>query len=131
MFLVSMSNQMYQHHYCKKSIGDTPPADIGPYRLITSEKKSSRSLADVPSLASLQSESSFRTNDLLWLWNLNRMVPTKLINIGADKSPTMPDLSAFKAHVGHDRKANSIGYLPLIPSSPTNPAVVKKPWQNV
>ena len=93
---------MNQCHYRKKSIGDTPPADIGHYRLITSEKKS---LADVPSLVSLQSKSTFRTND--WLWSLNRIVPTKLINIGADKNPTMPGFSAFKAHVGHDRKANS------------------------
>ena len=48
------------------------------------------------------------------------MVPTKLINIGADESPTLPGFSAFSAHVGHDRKADSVVYLPLIPSSPTN-----------
>ena len=38
----------------------------------------------------------------------------------------MPSFSAFSASICEYKKANTFGYLPLIPSSPNNPAVVKK-----
>ena len=55
------------------------------------------------------------------------MVPTKLLDFdGNYEKDRMPSFSAFSASIAQDKKANTIGYLPLISSSPTDPAVVKK-----
>lgn len=110
----------------QRSIGDVPASNIDHCRLSASEKKSSRSLAGIPSMTSIQTGSSNRTNDFLWMWRLSRMIPTRIIDVEGDEGVTMPGFSAFSAHVAQSRKANNIGYLPLIPSSPTDPAVVKK-----
>ena len=67
-------------------------------------------------------------HNLLQIWSLSRIVPTKIIDVNTydDSMVNIPSFSVMCSVRAQKQKANNIGYLPLIPSSPTNPGVVKK-----
>ncbi len=83
------------------------------------------SLAGVPVIP------SFVTNDidnilaLLPIWQLHQISPHQLLDIKVGVDMVLLDFSTFSANLSVPSKALEIGYLPLVPSSPTDPAVVK------
>lgn len=57
------------------------------------------------------------------------MTPTQLLNLELDEN--LPGFGAFCACVHETQKANEIRYLPLIPSSSTDPWLVKTTMKNL
>ena len=53
------------------------------------------------------------------------MTPSQLLDISIDDNIVIPKFSAFCANISENEKGDHIGYLQLVPSSPTKPAVVK------
>ncbi len=113
----------------RRTIDDTCTDHIQTYKLTPGERKKSRSLAGIHELESLATDGSAIGEQLLMLWSLARMTPTRLLNAELDKP--LPGYSAFCAEIVKPSKANEIGYLPLLPSSPTNPGVVKTAMTNL
>ena len=52
------------------------------------------------------------------------MTPSQLVDTSIDDNLVIPGFSAF-CNISENEKGDNIGNLPLFPSSPTNPAVVK------
>ena len=92
-------------------------------RLTPGDRKKSRCLENIDSIESLTTCGPKVGELLLFLWGLTRMTPTQLLTLELDVD--VPGFSAFCARVTDTHKPNEIGYLPLIPSSPTDPGVVK------
>ena len=65
----------------KKGITEIPVSIIEPCHLSSTDRKKSRSLAGIPSVSSLQSKGTNKIDNLLLLWTMCRMVPTKLLNL--------------------------------------------------
>ncbi|KAL3067501.1 hypothetical protein OYC64_017263 [Pagothenia borchgrevinki] len=61
------------------------------------------------------------------MWRLARVVTTsELLDAPPDAEAGLPGFSAFCADLHPHRPASIIGYLPLIPASPTDRAVLKE-----
>ncbi|KAF3854198.1 hypothetical protein F7725_022253 [Dissostichus mawsoni] len=89
--------------------------------------RGSRSLEHIEKLESLDTSSDGTAEDLLLMWRLARMVTTsELLDAPPDAESGLPGFSAFCADLHPHRPASIIGYLPLIPASPTDPAVLKE-----
>ena len=87
----------------------------------------SRSLQHIDKLESLKTSSDGHAEDLLLVWHLGRMITSsQLMDTPADAEAGLPGFSSFCADLHTHRQASTIGYLPLIPSSPTDPAVLKE-----
>ena len=65
--------------------------------------------------------------DLLLVWRRARMVTTsQLLDNSAGTEARLPGFSAFCADFHPHRQGSIIGYLPLIPASPTDLAVLEE-----
>ena len=88
------------------------------------DRADSRSLASIPSLGSLQTDTDGFANNIFLAWKLGRLATaSSLFNVSIDESVMLPGFSQFSARLSDKKIAIKIGYLPLIPESPTNPAV--------
>lgn len=114
-----------------KAIAEARPINIEACRLTSSDRKYSRKLAHIPDITAMTPECSKIGEHLLRVWELGRMTPTILIDIELGDTFCLPDFSSFCANISRHFKASEIGYLPLIPSSPTNPGVVKTAMKNL
>ena len=87
-----------------------------------------RSLSNIPSVESLSTECDGTAHELLLMWYLGRLMVATLQltveDIAAEAG--LPGFSAFCARLFGKKKASKIAYLPLIPASPTDPAVLKE-----
>ena len=66
---------------------------------------------------SLETSSDNTAKDMLLMWRLGRMVEQEF---------DLPSFSAFCARLLPYNVASKIAYLPLIPASPTDPAILKE-----
>lgn len=113
----------------KRTIDEIETDPIQPCRLTPGDRKKSRCLSEIADMESLMTTGPKVGNQLLFLWGLGRMTPTQILDLELDDS--LPGFSAFCAQVNKAHQANEIGYLPLIPSSPTDPGVVKTSMTNL
>ena len=92
-----------------------------------SDRQKSRSLSDIQSIDSLQTRDDGSADNLLLVWRLCRFAPvdSQLLEVHLTDGE-IPGFSSFWAHIFPKRSASKIAYLPLIPASPTNPAVLKE-----
>ena len=92
------------------------------------DRQTSRSLQEINTLASLETESDGTAEDILLLWKIGRVLATsQVISIPDDaRLEELPGFSAFCASLSTHHEASKIGYLSLIPASPTDPAVMKE-----
>lgn len=90
------------------------------------DRRSSRSLQDITTLESLETQSDGTANDILILWRIGRTITTsQLLSVpNEEELRGLPGLSAFCAGVSTHHAASNIGYLFLIPASPTDPAIM-------
>lgn len=76
---------------------------------------------------SLTLQMAMQTEDVLLMWRLSRMITTsQLVDAPRVLEAGLPGFSSFRADLHPHRQARIIGYLPLIPSSPTDPTVLKE-----
>lgn len=114
-----------------KAIQEVPHAQIEVCRLSTSDRKLARKLSQETDVTKF-SQTGLTTSDiLLMMWELCRLSPTQLLDIDQEDNMRNLGFSAFCASFSKFRLAHEIGYLPLIPSSPTNPGVVKTTMTNL
>ena len=91
------------------------------------DRQRSRSLEHIEKLENLETSSDGTAEDLLLVWRLARTVTTsQLLDAPPGAEAGLPGLSAFCADLHPHRPARIIGYLPLIPASPTDPTVLKE-----
>jgi len=64
---------------------------------------------------------------MLQVWQLGRIVPaSQLLKLNVASEEVLPGFSAFCGRLLPHEDASKIGYLPLIPSFPTDPCVLKE-----
>ena len=91
------------------------------------DRQRSRSLEHIEKLENLETSSDGTAEDLLLVWRLARTVTTsQLLDAPPGAEAGLPGFSAFCADLHPHRPASIIGYLPLIPASPTDPTVLKE-----
>ncbi|XP_030833483.1 uncharacterized protein LOC105441519 [Strongylocentrotus purpuratus] len=105
-------------------VEDPPPSTC---HISARDRQTSRSLQCIEKLESLMTSSDGQAEDVLLMWRLGRMITTsQLLDAPTDLGAGLPGFSAFCADLHPHRQASIIGYLPLIPSSPTNPTILKE-----
>ncbi len=110
----------------RKTFYDVADPPVPMCHISAKDRQRSRSLEHIEKLESLATSSDGTAEDLLLIWHLARMVTTsQLLNAPPDAG-ILPGFSAFCAGLHPHRQASTIGYLPLIPASPTDPAVLKE-----
>ncbi|KAF3844264.1 hypothetical protein F7725_013605 [Dissostichus mawsoni] len=111
----------------KKTLCDITDLPAPMCHVSAKDRQRSRSLEHIEKLESLDTSSDGTAEDLLLMWRLARMVTTsELLDAPPDAEAGLPGFSAFCADLHPHRPASIIGYLPLIPASPTDPAVLKE-----
>ncbi|KAK1874950.1 2-C-methyl-D-erythritol 4-phosphate cytidylyltransferase [Dissostichus eleginoides] len=111
----------------KKTLSDVTDLPAPMCHVSAKDRQRSRSLEHIEKLESLDTSSDGTAEDLLLMWRLARMVTTsELLDAPPDAESGLPGFSAFCADLHPHRPASIIGYLPLIPASPTDPAVLKE-----
>ena len=108
----------------KKTITQVHSIPIDACRITQAQRKASRSLENL-SMEDILVEGGTHGQQLLISWQLGRLNKKRILDIDIDNSMVMPGFNAFCANLSNKSKANEIGYLPLLPSSPTDPGVVK------
>jgi hypothetical protein len=93
------------------------------------ERKRSKSLEGISSLDNLNTKGDDFADNLLLLWQLGRLQESNLWD--TDDSHALPNFSAFCARMSQKQPASVLGYLPLIPESPTKAAVLKGVMENI
>ena len=98
------------------------------YFVSAKEKQKGRSLRNISSVDSLFSRCDDIADDLLLVWRLGRSVLESSASEDGqlEYGVGLPGFTAFCAHLFPKQRASKIAYLPLIPSSPTDPAVLKE-----
>jgi len=88
------------------------------------KSRSPSSIIDVEDLASLSDNSA---EMMLQVWQLGRIAPvSQLLKLNVASEEVLPGFSAFYGRLLPHEDASKIGYLPLIPSSPTDPCMLKE-----
>ena len=81
-------------------------------------------------LIGLSGDQKVPVSDFFTIWLLCRALPTQLINVSSDSAESQPyfGFKCFSAVYGckADIPVTRIGYLPVVPHSPSNPAVVEE-----
>ena len=91
------------------------------------DRQTSRNLTNIERVGMLDTTSDNSAKQLLLIWRLGRCVVTsQLLHVPYEGDVTLPGFSAFCARQLEHKQASKIGYLPLIPASPTYPAVLKE-----
>ena len=91
------------------------------------DRQTSRNLTNIERVGMLDTTSDNSAEQLLLIWRLGRCVVTsQLLHVPYEDDVTLPGFSAFCARQLEHKQACKIGYLPLIPASPTDPAVLKE-----
>ena len=111
----------------KRVLSDVPVAGIRACHISACDRKKARSLGAIEAVGSLETPSDNMADAMLLVWRLGRQIRTsQLLDVPYDGETCLPGFSAFWARLLPHRKASKIGYLPLIPASPTDPAVMKE-----
>ncbi len=116
-----------------RSMNDVPAESLPACFVSKSERRESRSLTHIQALDNLETETdtTFASN-LLLIWKLCRLsITTGLPELSIDEGAMHPGYPEFCARLSEQKKANKIGYLPLIPESPTSPAVLKEEMSRI
>lgn len=111
----------------RKTLSQVPDETFPTGIITTRDRQTSRSLQNITSLESLETQSDGTANDILLLWRLGRIAATsELLSVSDEDLGELPGLSAFCAKLSVHHDASKIGYLSLIPASPTDPAVLRE-----
>jgi len=105
-----------------RTLSSTNMTEIEPRYLHLSDRRRARSLEGVD-LNLLFPEADTFLPDLCLVWQLCRMSPTKLLEVEIDQCPGW---SGFFTSLSPIIPQTKIGYGPMVPSGPTDPAVVHK-----
>ena len=101
-------------------------ANRSTFYVSSSERKKSKSLGDITSMEDLNTDGDGSADDLLLMWQLGRLQTSQVWDTEIDQSQVaLPNFNAFCARMSKKKLASHLGYLPLTPASPTNPAVLK------
>lgn len=108
---------------------DAIPAD----NVSTRDRQASKSLQDITTLESLETQSDGTADDILLLGRIGRILATSqlLSMLDEEELRELPGFSAFSAQLSIPREASEIGYLSLIAASPTNPGVMKEEMNRI
>ena len=110
-----------------KSLPNAEEPPVPQCSISATDRKTSRSLKHIEKLENIATHSNGHAEDVLLVWRLGRLVTTShLLEVPKDANIELPGFSSFCASLHPQRQASTIGYLPLIPASPNNPAVVKE-----
>ena len=92
-----------------------------------SDRQKSRSLSNLHSIDCLQTKDDGFAQNLLLTWRLCRTVSvsSKILDV-SQVGDSFPGFPSYCAKYFPRRPASTVAYLPLIPCSPTNPAVLKE-----
>ena len=91
------------------------------------EKRKSRALSDIESLESLQTVCDDSAWDALLIWRLGRFQSSsRILSSTPVENLIFPGFSAFCAQCFSYERHSNIGYLTLLPHSPTDPKVLKE-----
>ena len=111
----------------RKTLPSCPSTSIPPIHISAKDRQISRSLGNIVHVDSLHTQADRTAEDMLLVYRLGRVATTsQLIDIPCETESSLPGCSAFCARLHPHNQASKIGYLPLIPASPTNPAVLKE-----
>uniref|UniRef100_UPI00358F52E3 uncharacterized protein isoform X1 n=1 Tax=Myxine glutinosa TaxID=7769 RepID=UPI00358F52E3 len=111
----------------KKTLSGVSETNIPNCHISASDRRNSRSLCNIDDVNSLETASDETAEEMLLFWRLGRQVKTsQLLHVPYEGDPDLPGFSAFCAQLLPHHKASRIAYLPLIPASPTDPAVLKE-----
>lgn len=93
----------------------------------TRDRLTSRSLQNISNLESLETQSNGISDHMLLIWRIGRIADTSQLSSLSDREhDELPGFSAFCARISTHHEASKIGYLSLIPASPTDTAVMKE-----
>jgi len=98
---------------------------VGTLYITAKDRQNSRSLSSIEDIENLATLCDNTAEVLLQVWRLGRIAPaSQLLNVPSEE--LLPGFSAFCGRLLPHEDASKIGYLPLIPASPTDPCVLKE-----
>ena len=111
----------------RKTLSNVPAAAIPTCHISASDRQKYRSLSSIKAVGSLETPSDNTAVEMLLVWHLARQVRTpQLLDMLYEGEACLPGFSAFCVRLLPHHKASKIRYLPLIPKSPTDPAMLKE-----
>ena len=116
----------------KRSLPELRKTTMAPLNITKKERQRSRSLESVESFQSLQTECDEIADNLLLVWKVSRVAAVS--NTHLDVQPTeliIPGFPTFCAQQFTVHDASKVGYFPLIPDTPTKPAVLQEAMKRV
>ena len=120
-------------HPQQMTLGDVPNADfpVCYYCYISAkDRQKSRSLSSIRDAENLATPSDNSGEMMLQVWRLGRIAPaSQLLNVPSEE--VLPRFCAFCGRLLPHEDASKIGYLPLIPASPTDPRVLKEEMKRI
>lgn len=110
-----------------RSIGNIQDSQLQSVHLSEKERAKSRSLESITSLENIQTECDGFADNLLLMWKLARVSSsTSTLFDVSSPAAMLPGFSAFCSRLLPVEGPSRVGYFPILPQSPTNPAVLQE-----